>query len=160
MAVIRTYRLEDAAEVERCFIELQDYERNIEPLRAEGKAVFRKYLEFMFAQVEKTSGVVFVTEVDGRIVGFVSVWARVPENEAINAPGEYAYVSDLVVLPEFRGRQLGFKLLQAAEDYAVRQGATRLVIGVLARNRVARRLYERFGFEESQVNMSKSLRAT
>jgi hypothetical protein len=33
------------------------------------------------------------------------------------------------------------------------------MIGVLARNTVARRLYENFGFEESQVEMSKSLDA-
>ena len=159
MALIREYRPEDASGVERCFVELHDYERGVEPLRAEGRKVSKKYLEFMFARTKETGGRVFVAEMDKRVVGFVCVWGRVAENELINAPGEYAYVSDLVVLPEFRGRKIGYRLLQAAEEYATREGATRLMIGVLARNQVARQLYEKFGFEESQVELSKTLAA-
>ncbi len=158
MTLIREYKPEDAAQVERCFIELQEYERSVEPMRAEGKAVAEKYLEYMYKQAAETSGRVFVAEIEGEVVGFVSLWAHVAQNELINSPGTFAYVSDLVVMPEFRGRKLGYKLLQTAEEYAVEQGATSLVIGVLARNRVARQLYERYGFEESQVNLSKPLR--
>lgn len=159
MILIREYRPDDAAQVERCFIELQDYERSIEPLRAEGKDVFRKYLDFMFARAEETGGVVFVAESDGEVVGFASLWLRVAENEAVNAAGEYAYLSDLVLMPEFRGRGLGYELLRTVEARAVAQGATRLKLGVLAGNDPARRLYEKFGFRESEVYMSKTLDA-
>ena len=157
MAQIREYRPEDTGAVERCFIELQEHERSVEPLRAAGKDVCKKYLEYMFARAAETRGKVFVADEDGEVVGFVCIWAHVAQDELINAPGEFAYVSDLVVLPEFRGRKLGYRLLQTVEEYAVAEGATTLVLGVLARNRVARRLYEKFGFEEAQVNMSKPL---
>ncbi|HEV2707374.1 MAG TPA: GNAT family N-acetyltransferase [Pyrinomonadaceae bacterium] len=159
MARIREYRPEDASQVERCFIVLQEHERTVEPRRATGEAVCEKYLEYMHRRAVETGGRVFVAEADGQIVGFSCVWAHVPEDELINAPGEFAYVSDLVVLPPFRGRRLGYELLRACEEYAVAEGARSLKIGVLARNWGARQLYERFGFEESTVEMTKNLEA-
>ena len=159
MALIREYRPEDGAQVEQCFIELQEFERSIEPLRAKGRDVSEKYLEFMFKRMVETEGRAFVAELEGRIVGFVCLWLHITENEAVNVPGEYAYVSDLVVMPECRGRRLGYELLKKAEEYAVSRGATRLKLGVLARNSVARRLYEKFGFRDSEVYMSKKLDA-
>jgi ribosomal protein S18 acetylase RimI-like enzyme len=159
MSLIREYRPEDAAQVERCFVVLQEHERSVEPLRAPARDVAEKYLEFMYRRAAETDGKIFVAEEAGEVAGFACVWGRIAHNELINAPGEYAYVSDLIVLPQFRGRKLGYELLRAAEEYAAGRGATRLVIGVLARNTIARRLYERFGFEESQVEMSKSLAA-
>jgi ribosomal protein S18 acetylase RimI-like enzyme len=157
MTQIREYRPEDAAGVEECFVVLQDHERSVEPLRAPGRDVLKPYLEFMFKRLEERGGVVFVAEAEGKIVGFVCLWLRNREDEMMNVPGEYAYVSDLVVMPEFRGRRLGYELLRAAEDYARSHGATWLKIGVLARNERARRLYVDFGFEEKAVFLSKEL---
>ena len=154
---IREYRPEDAAQVEECFVELQEYERGVEPLRAEGRKVAGPYLEFMFRRATERSGRVFVADAGGRVVGFVCVWLRNQEDELINAPGEYAYVSDLIVTAEFRGRRLGYELLRAAEDFARAGGLPRLKLGVLARNTVARRLYENFGFEASAVFLTKEL---
>ncbi len=157
MIQIREYRPEDAAGVEECFVVLQDHERSVEPLRAPGRDVLKPYLEFMFKRVEERGGVVFVAEAEGKIVGFVCLWLRNAEDVLMNVPGEYAHVSDLVVMPEFRGRRLGYELLRAAEDYARAHGATRLKIGVLARNEKARRLYVDFGFKEKAVFLSKEL---
>jgi ribosomal protein S18 acetylase RimI-like enzyme len=159
MALIREYRPEDAAQVERCFVVLQEHERTVEPRRARGEAVCQTYLEHMHRRASETRGRVFVAEEDGRIVGFSCVWAHVAEDELINAPGEFAYISDLVVLAAFRGRGLGYELLRACERHAAAEGARNLRIGVLARNSGPRQLYERFGFEESSVEMSKSLEA-
>lgn len=156
-AHIREYRPEDAAGVEECFVVLQDHERSVEPLRARGRDVLRPYLDFMFKRVEERGGTVFVAEAGGKIVGFACLWLRNPDDELMNVPGEYASVSDLVVLPEFRGQRLGYELLRTAEDYARSHGATRLKIGVLARNERARRLYVDFGFEESAVFLTKEL---
>lgn len=157
MVEIREYRPEDAAGVEECFVVLQDHERSVEPLRAPGRDVLKPYLEFMFGRVEERGGAVLVAEAEGKVVGFVCLWLRNREDEMMNVPGEYAHVSDLVVMPEFRGRRLGYELLRAAEDYARAHGATRLKIGVLARNERARRLYVDFGFEEKAVFLSKEL---
>ncbi|MCA1594474.1 MAG: GNAT family N-acetyltransferase [Acidobacteria bacterium] len=100
----------------------------------------------------------FVLEADNKIVGFVSVWAKVKVNGLVNEESEVAYISDLIVVAPYRGRGLGRALLQRAEDYALAQGATMLSLGVLAENTHARRLYNDFGFRENQVELLKPLR--
>jgi ribosomal protein S18 acetylase RimI-like enzyme len=157
MVLIREYRSEDSQQVERCFIELQDFERQIEPRRVEGKIVAEKYLQHMFEKCAQTQGKVFVLEADGKIAGFVSVWVKVKVNGLVNEPSEVAYISDLVVTAAYRGQGWGRALLQRAEDYACSQGATMLGIGVLAENAGARRLYNDFGFRENQVELLKPL---
>lgn len=157
MPRIRDYKPEDAARVEQCYVELQDNERRLEPIRAEGGAVATKYLAHMFARCAETGGAVFVAEVDALVVGFVCVWGHVVGEELINVESEFAFVTDLVVLIDYRGRGIGRALLERAEAFAVGRGAKRLKIGVLAKNEAARRLYQRFGFADFEVNMFKTL---
>jgi ribosomal protein S18 acetylase RimI-like enzyme len=158
MVLIREYRSEDTQQVEQCFIELQEFERQIEPRRVEGKAVAKKYLQHIFEKCAQTQGKVFVLEAHEKIVGFVSVWAKVKVNGLINEESEVAYISDLMVTAAYRGQGWGRALLRQAEDYARAQGATMLSIGVLARNTGARRLYNDFGFQEDHVELLKPLR--
>lgn len=143
----------------QCFIELQDFERRIEPRRVEGKVVVERYLQFMFDKCVQTEGAVFVLEDDNKVVGFVSVWAKLKVNGLINEEAEVAYVSDLIVIAAYRGKGLGRVLLQRAEDFVVAKGATTLNIGVLAENTGARKLYNDFGFRENKVELTKSLRS-
>jgi ribosomal protein S18 acetylase RimI-like enzyme len=159
MALIREYRAEDSEQVEECFIELQEFERGIEPRRIEGQVVAKKYLQYMFEKCAQTEGKVFVVEADERVVGFVSVWGRIKVNGLINEESEVAEVSDLIVTAAYRGQGLGRALLQRAEDYALALGARMLSIGVLAENTQARRLYNDFGFRENQVKLFKPLRS-
>jgi ribosomal protein S18 acetylase RimI-like enzyme len=159
MAAIREYRSEDGPQVEECFIELQEFERRIEPRRIEGRLVAQKYLQHMFDRCAQTQGQVFVLEVEQKVVGFVSIWAKVKVNGLVNEEAEVAYVSDLFVAAAYRGQGLGRALLQRAEDYALAQGATMLSLGVLAENTGARRLYQDFGFREDHVALIKPLRS-
>jgi ribosomal protein S18 acetylase RimI-like enzyme len=159
MALIREYRLEDEQQVEECFIELQEFERRIEPRRIDGKLVAKKYLQYMFDKCDQTQGKVFVLDDHKRIAGFVSVWAKMKVNGLVNEESEVAYISDLIVVTDYRGQGWGHALLLKAEEYAVGHGATILSIGVLAENTGARRLYEDFGFRENQVELLKPLGA-
>jgi len=61
-------------------------------------------------------------------------------------------IHDLAVLPQYRGQGAGRALLQAAEDYARRQGCCRLTLEVLESNSGARALYRRFGFDDSTIS--------
>ena len=61
-------------------------------------------------------------------------------------------IHDLAVLPQHRGKGAGFALLQAAEDYARRQGCCRVTLEVLESNSGARALYRRFGFDDSTIS--------
>jgi ribosomal protein S18 acetylase RimI-like enzyme len=61
-------------------------------------------------------------------------------------------IHDLAVLPEHRRKGVAHALLQAAEDYARRQGCCRVTLEVLESNSGARELYRRFGFDDSTVS--------
>ncbi len=155
--MIREYQPQDQQQVEACFVELQDFLHRLEPNVLEGKAA-GKYFDFMFARCVETSGKVFVAEVDTQVVGFVCVWGKVPSEGLDEEPSEYAFISDLVVLPAYRGRSVGHALLQQAEEYARLQGATTLQLTVLANNTRARKLYNRQGFGDYHVLQVKRLR--
>lgn len=60
------------------------------------------------------------------------------------ADGDF-YLRALAVEPVLRGGGIGTSLMAAIEDRARAAGATRLVLDVAAKNRDARRLYERLG---------------
>ncbi|HYG79544.1 MAG TPA: GNAT family N-acetyltransferase [Pyrinomonadaceae bacterium] len=154
---IREYETRDAGAVRECYVELQDDERLLDPHLRDGQSSADEYLSHMFRRCSETEGKVFVAEAEGRVVGFVSIWAKVVSRAVEEEEYEYAYVSDLVVLRTDRGRGVGRALLGKAEEYARLRGARRLRINVHAKNGVARRLYESCGFRERVLELSKSL---
>lgn len=157
MGLIREYVDEDAAALRGCLVELQEYERRMDDLLAEGREIAARYVEFMLARCAETNGRVFVAEEGRRVVGFVSIWARMKSRAVEEREYEYAYVSDLIVLDGYRGRGLGRALLGRAEEYARSEGATILRVAALARNAGALALYEGFGFEPRLLELTKRL---
>jgi GNAT superfamily N-acetyltransferase len=144
--VIREYRQDDAAAVRRCVVELQEFERAIDPRLRPGESMADGYWKNIQARCTEANGRVFVAEQDGAVVGFVAVLAAEPFTELDDPSGTYALVTDVVVLPSHRGRRIGTRLLQQAEAFVRATGATELRIGVLAGNVAARRVYLSSGF--------------
>jgi ribosomal protein S18 acetylase RimI-like enzyme len=157
-ATLRDYDpVRDVAAVRACFVALQEFERSLDPAAPRGDAIAAPYLERMFERCAKWSGRVVVAEAGGEVVGFVSVWGRVPPQEPDEPPHDYAYVSDLVVLPAWRRRGIGRALLRGAEDHARSLGMDAIRIGVMAANRSALDLYEADGFAATHLELRKSL---
>jgi len=66
------------------------------------------------------------------------------------APDDF-YLSHIAVLPACQGRGAGGVLLRAAEEYAGRASARRLVLDVEEHNHGARAFYRRMGYVESSA---------
>lgn len=147
----------DSHVLRELMIALQNHERQFDPAKPDGSTMVQSYLALMLARCDKWDGKVFVAEEAGKIVGFVSVWARVPVEEPDDDPAEYAYVSDLVVEAARRRRGLGRELMSAAEDYARARGARRIRLSVMARNLGARDFYQSMGYVENEIEVEKSL---
>ena len=145
--MIRPYRPDDASAVRRCVTELQEHERVLDPRLRPGQAVADDYCEQLHARCREVEGRLFVAEQDGIVVGFVCVLAREPFTDLDDPPGTYALVTDLIVLPPWRGRGIGRRLLESAEAFARNAGASEFRIGVLSGNLSARRLYLAAGFQ-------------
>lgn len=81
-------------------------------------------------------GALWVAETQDRIVGSVSL-ATEPEG---------LYVRSMAVLPEFQGRGIGHKLLDALHEYAAGTGVSRIFLYTLPFQLGARELYEKHGY--------------
>ena len=101
-----------------CVIELQEFERGLEPSLPKGEDMADAYLAFLLYRCSRAAGRVLVAEVDQVVVGFVVLLARVEPEEPDEDQMPYAYISDLVVLPQYRRRGIGRALLDRAEALA------------------------------------------
>lgn len=71
---------------------------------------------------------------------------------SIWSPGLEAYLAELYVVPDGRGRGLGRALVEAAIDVARQRGADYMDLGTSATDVVARRLYEHLGFSNREYD--------
>jgi ribosomal protein S18 acetylase RimI-like enzyme len=157
-ATLRDYDASrDVAAVRACFVALQEFERALDAAAPRGEAIADAYLDRMFGRCITWAGRVFVAEHEANVVGFVCVWGRVPPQEPDEPQRDYAYVSDLVVLPAFRRHGIGRALLARAEDYARSLGVETIGIGVMAENRTALDLYEADGYRATHLELRKPL---
>lgn len=70
---------------------------------------------------------------------------------------EQGWIMDLAVVPEWRGKGAGLKLIQSAEEYCLEQQIPYLGLAVSSHNFRALHLYEKFGFAEERKLMVKPL---
>jgi ribosomal protein S18 acetylase RimI-like enzyme len=144
----------DHASLRACVVELQEYERSLEPQLPDGDSMADAYLADLQARCIRAKGVILVADIDREnVVGFVAVLTAVQQEELDEPPGSYAYVSDLVVRAAYRRRGIGEALMRQALAYAQDAGAKTIRIQVLSKNADAKRLYERLGFSEYRVEL-------
>ncbi|HZF33454.1 MAG TPA: GNAT family N-acetyltransferase [Candidatus Angelobacter sp.] len=156
--VIRPYREADRAAVIAAEIGLQEYERTLHDTRLPGAAVMEAYLDRLLQQVATQSGAILVAEESGRLLGLVA--CVVVQDDAVQETADsniHGYITDIYVVPERRGSGLAQALLQAAETHLAPTGISRVRISVLAANAMARRAYEKHGFEPYEVMYEKRL---
>lgn len=80
--------------------------------------------------------VYLVLEKDGQIVGYCGMWLIVDE----------AHITNIAVLPEFRGQKLGETILRMIMEVAKKRGAKSMTLEVRVSNTVAQSLYRKLGF--------------
>lgn len=142
-----------------CLIELQEFERRIDPRKPAGDEIATAYISDALSQCAECHGRIFVADEEGEIAGYATVLARVRSGTLDDGDLEYAYLADLVVRAAYRGRGMGRDLIAKAETYARGEGAKWLRVCVLAENQGARRLYHTSGFSELYVDFEKDLTA-
>jgi ribosomal protein S18 acetylase RimI-like enzyme len=109
------------------------------------------------AVLDNDSGAWFLAEHQGEVIGFVTVQMRPPAQEQYLVPESRALVQNLGVLSAWRGQGIGQTLMEAAEAWARRHGATRLVLNVWEFNTGALGFYETLGYRGFSRNMWKAL---
>ena len=80
-----------------------------------------------------------VMEVDGVICGYGGMWVLFEE----------AHVTNVAIMPEYRGKGRGKRLMLAMMRHAVKRGAEKMTLEVRESNTVAQNLYAGLGFEQN-----------
>ena len=123
----------------------------VEPMRAEDvEAVIRiermsfpvPWMQTAFTtELSNRSAYYLVARCNETVVGFGGAWVIMDE----------AHITTLAVDPQQRGRHIGERLLIALLETGILRGASRATLEVRQNNRVARNLYEKFGFYEASI---------
>jgi len=72
-------------------------------------------------------------------------------------PPNTGFVYDLIIYPEHRRKGYASQGMRALEKEAQKRGMTRLALHVFGHNRAARALYERLGYETTNITMQKDI---
>jgi ribosomal protein S18 acetylase RimI-like enzyme len=139
-------------------VELHEEERRLHDSRLPGEQTADEYLVWMLAEAAR-DGAVFVAEANGIFAGFAAGWI-VQENVIEETPdsNRFGCVSDVCVLPAFRGRRIAALLLEALEARLSLGGVKRIRLSALAANRAARTAYERSGYVAYEIVYEKAAR--
>jgi len=89
-------------------------------------------------------------DADGTVIGSVWVALHRPDTSG-------AWVYDIFVEPQHRGKGVGRALLTAAENDVLQRGVDSIGLNVFGGNDIARRLYESAGYETTTMQMRKTL---
>jgi RimJ/RimL family protein N-acetyltransferase len=93
----------------------------------------------------------YTIELEGSPVG--RIWLSVDRQRA----GGAGFIYDLLVTEPFRRQGIAGEAMRLLEREALRLGVSSLALHVFGYNLAARALYEKLGYEITNINMSKGL---
>jgi len=153
----REYRPDDRQQVELCVVELQNFERRLEPCLTTGEQMAASYLRRLLQKIQDKSGSLTVSLVGDTIAGFVSSWCDGPEDPLESDFTCCGYIGELVVLPQYRGLGIGKALMERAESFLLAHNPQAIYIEVLSRNSAAVELYRNLGFRHNKLRLIKEI---
>lgn len=112
-----------------------------------------RYMNAAFARPESEIATFVAEDESGGRLGFVH--AETMPDYVTQEP--CCYVTVLAVTPAAEGKGVAAGLMSAAEDWARQQGFRLICLDVFAANRRARAFYERQGYREDSLRLTKPL---
>ena len=148
--------------LEKLIEDLQHYEVEVDSVRliACKEGFGRVYVDWLFERAAKEDGAVFVAESESAVVGMISPMIQQYAKQEVlgrNSGNPYGYVTDLFVASEFRGNDIGTKLMATAEDYFRSKGCDFATVGVMADNKGSWDFYKKVGYTERYIDFIKKI---
>ncbi|WP_242225281.1 ribosomal protein S18-alanine N-acetyltransferase [Bacillus cereus group sp. BfR-BA-01380] len=82
-----------------------------------------------------------VLETEDGILGYCGLWVILDES----------HITNIAILPQYRGQRLGEALLQEVMNKARALGGSTMTLEVRVSNEVAKKLYRKFGFQNGGI---------
>ena len=88
---------------------------------------------------------------DDILVGMILISQKAPKN-----PNE-GFIYDFVIFEQYQGQGYGKKAMKEAEIIAKELGMNKIGLNVFGHNKIARGLYEKMGYEITNITMAKTI---
>lgn len=108
-----------------------------EVMRIEREVFMPGWSEEAFrSDLRNPAALYLVLKIDNKIVAYAGMWLVVDE----------AHITNVAVLPDYRGRNLAKRLIHRLLSIARERGCVKATLEVRVSNTPAQKLYEKFGF--------------
>jgi len=116
-------------------------------------------MEETLENVKKYQGKILLAEDKGEVVGFIIgvIWKQSEKNTLEIGAHVLGEVLDLFVEDHYRGKGIGSKMLEMMHEYFKARGCDSMWVGMLAPNKNAHKVYEKFGFVDRSIGMLKTI---
>jgi ribosomal protein S18 acetylase RimI-like enzyme len=109
------------------------------------------FFEFFESQIARPDAALLIADLGATPVGYAFV--RMEAESIEDLRGASAWLHDIFVAPEARGRGVGKRLVEAAIDAARRLGSSNLMLSVSPSNAPGKRLFESLGLRTTMIEM-------
>ncbi|HVT01262.1 MAG TPA: GNAT family N-acetyltransferase [Patescibacteria group bacterium] len=159
---IRAYRPVDRDQIKDLMMEFSKFFEPIDPWKRENQdfdAISKHYMNKVFRYIKNRSGIMFVAELEGTIVGFAATFLRNQtfEETLSTMPMKLGHLESLFVTSDYRSKGIGEMLIKQAEEYFREKGCTHAEIDVFGPNTRAHSLYLKQGYVNDKISMLKVL---
>lgn len=157
---VRRARLpEDKPALLGFILDLQKFERAIEPDRRTDANVAEEFYSVITERVSEKNGRILIAEnARGEAIGWAAAYEDQNEIYVHEDERTHGYIAELFVIEEVRGQGIGRELIAACEEWARERGLKAMIIGALAGNARARAVYGGAGFSDYVHLLRKYLR--
>lgn len=108
--------------------------------------------DYILETIKDDTSDIILVEDENETVGFIIVDFHEAEASHRIVPRNFTYIMDLVVGDQYRGKQYGETLMNAAKDWAKESNCDYLELNVLSNNTKAIAFYEKHGYIASSVH--------
>ena len=154
--MVLEYDLKYDEDIKDLLVQLQQHLADIdkEKFNIVGDGYREKYFEKTLEEVKKCNGKILLYKDNEKIVGLIVGLINNDETERYDfkAP-KRGRITELIVDKEYRGRQIGKKLLDEMTNYLKSIGCEKILIAVFGYNESAIKFYEKNGYHIRMIDM-------
>ena len=160
--MIRPARAEDIPHLHRLLgqVELIHHEGRPDIFRGPAPAGSprRKYSDGELALILKDENTpVFVYDMGGNVAGYAFTAFKQVEGDNILVDSKTLYIDDICIDETARGTGIGQALYEYAEEFALKNGCSRVELRVWTMNEPALNFYQKMGMKPLYIYMEKQL---
>ena len=105
--------------------------------------------------IDSVDALLVVAEVDDILIA--SGYARIEKSKLFHKHAQHAYLGFMYTVPEYRGRGVNSRILEALKNWSLSRHITELRLEVYFDNQPAIKAYEKMGFAKNLIEMRLGL---